>query len=188
MPKKAKRRARPAKRKTTEAKVSPIPPGVRTITPHLVIKGAAEALEFYKKAFRAKELDKSPLPDGKLMHATIRIGDSMVMMADEFPGSDMKSPSSVGNTTVTLHIYSKNVDKLWQQALGAGARVAMPLDNQFWGERYGVLADPFGHRWSLSQRIKMSPKEMKEKEQQAMAMFSQGEHSVKSETPQLSMP
>ncbi len=165
--------------------VTPIPPGMRTITPHPVIDGAARALEFYKRAFGAKELDKSPLPGGKLMHTTIKVGDSLIMMADEFPGSEMKSPSSAGNTTVTLHIYSRNVDKLWKQAVDAGAKVAMPLDNQFWGERYGQLLDPFGHRWSMSQRIKMSPKEMKEKEQQAMAMFSQGEHQGRTETSQM---
>jgi uncharacterized glyoxalase superfamily protein PhnB len=186
MAKKSKRSAKkPAKKK---AKVNPIPAGMRTITPHLVIKGASQALEFYKKAFGAKELEKSPLPDGKLMHASIKIGDSVVMMADEFPGSSMKAPDSAGSTTVAIHVYSKNVDKLWQQALDAGAKVSMPLDNQFWGERYGQLQDPFGHLWSMSQRVKMSPTEMKEKEQQAMAMFSQGEHPSKTETPQISAP
>ena len=185
MPKKSKRSPKPAKKK---AKVNPIPAGMRTITPHLVIKGASQALEFYKKAFGAKELEKSPLPDGKLMHASIKIGDSVVMMADEFPGSSMKAPDSAGTTTVTIHIYSKNVDQLWQRAVDAGAKVAMPLDNQFWGERFGQLQAPFGHQWSMSQRIKMSPKEMKEKEQQAMAMFSHGEHPGKTETPQISAP
>src|SRR3970282_1154314 len=133
MPKKSKRSPKPLKKK---AKVNPIPPGMRSITPHLVIKGASQALEFYKKAFSAKELEKAPLPDGKLMHASIKIGDSVVMMADEFPGSNMKAPDSANTTTVALHIYSKNVDKLWQQALDAGAKIAMPLDNQFWGERF----------------------------------------------------
>ncbi len=178
MPMKSKRPAKPVKKK---ANVNPIPSGMRTITPHLVIDGAARALEFCRRAFGARDLDKSPLPDGKLMHATIKVGDSVIMMADEFPGSEMKSPSSAGNTSVTLHIYSKNVDKLWKQAVDAGAKVAMPLDNQFWGERYGELIDPFGHRWSMSQRIKMSPKEMKEKKQQAIAMFSQGEHPRRTE-------
>ena len=185
MAKKSKPSARPLKKK---AKVNPIPPGMRSITPHLVIKGASQALEFYKKAFSAKELEKAPLPDGKLMHASIKIGDSVIMMADEFPGSNMKAPDSAGVTTVALHICTKNVDKLWQRALDAGAKIAMPLDNQFWGERFGQLLDPFGHQWSMSQRIKMSPKEMKEKEQQAMAMFSQGELPGKSEAPHISAP
>ncbi len=184
----AKKRKPSAKSLKKKAKVNPIPPGMRSITPHLVIKGASQALEFYKKAFSAKELEKAPLPDGKLMHASIKIGDSVVMMADEFPGSNMKAPDSAGTTTVALHIYTKNVDKLWQQALDAGAKIAMPLENQFWGERFGQLLDPFGHQWSMSQRIKMSPKEMKEKEQKAMAMFSQGEHPGKSEAPQISAP
>ncbi len=183
MPKKTKRPAKAARKKS---RVTPVPPRLRSITPHLVIKGASQALEFYKKAFGAKELDKSPLPDGKLMHATIKIGDSFVMMADEFPGSTIKSPDSAGATTVTLHIYSKSVDKLWQRAVDAGAKIAMPLDNQFWGERYGQLTDPFGHMWSMSQRIKMSPKEMEEKRHQAMTMFSQGEHAERPETPQIS--
>lgn len=185
MPKKSKRPAKTAKKKS---RVNPIPTGMRSITPYLVINGASEALEFYKKAFGAKELEKSPRPDGKLMHASMRIGDSIVMMADEFPGTTMKAPASAGATTVAIHIYSKNVDKLWQQAIDAGAKVSMPLDNQFWGERYGQVQDPFGHQWSLSQRIKMSPKEMKEKEQQAMAMFSQGERPGKPEMPQMSAP
>lgn len=185
MAKKTKRSAKPAKKK---AKVNPVPAGMRTVTPYLVIDGAVQALEFYKKAFGAKELERAPTPDGKLMHASIKIGDSVVMMSDEFPGSETKSPSSAGTSTVTLHVYTKNVDKLWQQAVDAGAKVAMPLDNQFWGERYGIVVDPFGHRWSLSMRIKMSPKEMEEKRQQAMTMLSQGEHPGKSEAPQISAP
>lgn len=90
------------------------------------------------------------MPDGKILNAEIKIGDSIVMLSDEFPGSDAKSPASLGSSTVTLHIYTKDVDKLWQKAVSAGARITMPLDNQFWGERYGQLADPFGHQWSLS--------------------------------------
>ncbi len=168
-----------ATRKTRET--SPAPPGFRSVTPYLVINGAARALDFYKKALGAKELDREALPDGKLMHARIRIGDSIVMLSDEFEGSDMKSPTSAGTTTVTLHVYTKDVDKLWKQAVAAGAKVVMPLDNQFWGERYGQLADPFGHRWSLSKRIKMSHVEMEAKRQAAMAMFAQGEHPGKEE-------
>lgn len=173
MPKKAKRAKTPKKTK----KLDPIPRGYNTVTPHLVINGAAQALDFYKKAFGAKEVRKEVMPDGKLMHAEIRIGDSVVMMADEFPGSGTKSPSSLGSTTTTLHLYSKNVDKLWEQATNAGAKVAQPLQDQFWGERYGQLEDPYGHHWSMSMRVKMSPKEMEEKRKQAMSMFVQGEHA-----------
>lgn len=174
MPKKAKR-AKTAKPK--KSKVDPIPAGFRTVTPYLSIDGAAQAMEWYKKAFGAKELDRQPTPDGKLMHARIRIGDSIVMMSDVFPGADTQAPTALGNTTTTLHIYTKNVDKLFQQAIDAGAKVSMPLDNQFWGERYGKLKDPFGHNWSISQRITMTRQEMKEKQEQAMAMFSQGQHA-----------
>jgi PhnB protein len=170
----------PAKKKRAKkakgAKLSPIPSGFHAVTPYLTVSGAAEAIEFYKKAFGARELARNTTPDGKILNARIRIGDSIVMMSDEFPGSDMKSPTSGGTSTVTLHIYSNNVDRLWQQAISAGAKVAMALDNQFWGERYGQLADPFGHRWSLSMQVKMSRQEMEAKQQAAMAMFAQGEH------------
>lgn len=174
MPKKAKRPS-PKKRRSAR-KLSPIPPGMRAVTPYLAIAGAAQALEFYKKAFGAKELSRQPLPDGKLMHASMKIGDSIVMMADEFPGGNLRAPPSVGTTTFMLHIYSKDVDKLWAQAVAAGAKVAMPLDNMFWGERYGQLVDPFGHLWTLSMRIPMSAAEKEAKRQATMAAFAGGEH------------
>ena len=182
MPAKSKR-SKSVKKKSKVAKFEPIPPGFNTVTPHLAINGAAQAIEFYKKAFGAKEFERErqATPDGKLMHGRIKIGDSIVMLADVFPGSPLKDPLSAGTSTVTLHIYSKNVDKLWEQATGAGAKVTMPLDNQFWGDRYGQLEDPFGHHWSVSQRVKMSPKEMKEKQEKAMAMFSQGQHAGRAE-------
>ncbi|MCI4371323.1 MAG: VOC family protein [Thermoplasmata archaeon] len=101
------------------------------MTPYLVISGAAKAIEFYKKAFGAKEIDRAPMPDGSLMHATIRIGDSIIMMSDEFSGSDSKSPTSAGTTTMNLHIYSKDVNKIWDQAVSAGATPTMPLEDQF---------------------------------------------------------
>ncbi len=172
MPKKTKRPA-PKKR---AAKVSPIPPGMRTVTPYLAVVGAAQALEFYKKAFGAKEITRQALPDGKLLHAMMRIGDSVIMMADEFPGSNLRGPSGVGTTTVMLHVYTKDVDRLWAQALAAGAKVAMPLDNVFWGERYGQLQDPFGHLWTVSMRVPMSAAEKAERQRAAMAMLASGEH------------
>ncbi len=184
MPSKSKR-AKKAKPK--KPKLEPIPKGFGTVTPYSSIEGAAKALDWYKKAFGAKELEREPTPDGKLIHGRIRIGDSIVMMSDVFPGGDTQSPTSLGNTTTTLHIYTKNVDKLFQQAVDAGAKVSMPLDNQFWGERYGKLKDPFGHNWSISQRVQMSRQEMKEKQEQAMAMFSQGQHPGKSEETEQSM-
>jgi PhnB protein len=172
----AKKSKKVSRSKPKKAKVDPIPKGFGTVTPYLTIDGAAEALEWYKKAFSAKELNRQAVPGGKIMHARIRIGDSILMLADVFPGGSTKDPKALGSTPVTLHVYTKNVDKLWQQAVDAGATVNMPLDNTFWGERYGQLRDPFGHNWSISMVIPMSKKEMKEKQEQAMAMFSQGVH------------
>jgi len=150
---------------------------MRTVTPYLVIEGASKAIEFYKRAFGAKEIDRSPMPDGTLMHATIRIGDSVIMMSDEFPGGDSKSPTHAGATTVNLHINAKDVDKLWNQALNAGAKPTLPLENQFWGERYGKLQDPFGHIWSVSMTVKMSEQEKESKRQAAFAMMGGDEAS-----------
>lgn len=116
------------------------------------------------------------MPDGTLMHATIRIGDSILMMSDEFPGSDSKSQTSAGTTTFNLHIYSNDVDALWKRAIKAGAKPTMPLEDQFWGERYGKLQDPFGHIWSVSIVVTMSEKEKEAKRIAALAMFEKGEH------------
>ena len=171
----AKKSKKAKRSKPKKAKVDPIPKGFRTVTPYLSINGASAAIDWYKKAFGAKEIVREGTPDGKLMHAQIRIGDSIVMMSDVFPGAGSQSPDVLGNSPVTLQVYVKNVDKLWQQAVDAGAKVTMPLDNQFWGERYGQITDPFGHHWSLSQLIKMSKAERDEKQKQAMAMFSQGQ-------------
>ena len=107
------------------------------------------------------------------MHARIKIGDSIIMMSDGADQGAIRSPKSLGATTSTMHIYTKNVDKLFQQAVDAGAKVVMPLDNQFWGERYGQVLDPYGHSWSMSMQVAMSKEEMKEKQEKAMAMFSQ---------------
>ncbi len=183
MPKKSTKKKSKSKKATSavkskKVKVEPIPKGFRTVTPYLSINGAAEALDWYKKAFGAKELAREATPDGKIVHARVRIGDSILMLSDNFePGSEVQS-STVTSTgpKVTLHIYAKNADKVWQQAVEAGAKVKMPLDNQYWGERYGQLSDPYGHNWSVSQQVQMSRQEMKEKQEQAMAMFSQGQH------------
>src|SRR5207249_12271576 len=113
---------------------------------------------------------------GTLMHAMIQIGDSFVMMSDEFPGGDTKTPASAGGTTFNLHVYSKDVDKLWNQAVAAGAKASMPLEDQFWGERYGKLQDPFGHIWPVAMVVKMSDAEKEAKRQAAFAMFETGEH------------
>jgi len=171
----SKARKAPTKRRTA-ARVSPIPRGMRTVTPYLIIDGAAKAIEFYKKAFGAKEINRAPGPDGSLMNATIQIGDSVLMMCDEFPGGDSKSPTSAGTTTLNLHVYSDDVNKLWNRAVAAGAKPTLPLEDQFWGERYGKLQDPFGHIWSLSMVVQMSEREKEQKRQAAFAMFEKSEH------------
>ena len=179
MARKTKRTAQRTKktaRKARPARAPAVPSGMHTVTPYLVINGAGRAIEFYKKAFGAKEVERQAMPDGTLMHAMIRIGDSLVMMSDEFPGSDTKSPTSAGGTTSNMHIYSKDVDKLWNQAINAGAKPTMPLENQFWGERYGKLQDPFGHIWSVAMVVKMSAAEREAKRQAAFGMFEKGEH------------
>lgn len=155
---------------------SPIPPGYGTVTPYLTVDGGIAALEFYKKAFGARELRRRVTPDGKLIHGRVRIGDTIVLLSDVFPDSSTAAPSSIGTTTVTLHIYSKNVDALWDRAVAAGAKVAMPLENQFWGERYGRLIDPFGHHWSLAMRVRVSRTELEAKRREADAAFARGEH------------
>lgn len=180
----AKKSKQAKKSKPKKTKIEPIPRGFRTVTPYLSINGAAAAIDWYKKAFGAKELFREAMPDGKLMHARIRIGDSIVMMSDIMPGPNAPSEIS-GKLPVSLHIYIRNVDKMWQQAVDAGAKVTMPLDNQFWGERYGQLTDPFGHNWSLSEQVKMSKAEKDEKQKQAMAMFSQGQQA---EAPEQASP
>lgn len=158
------------------ASPSPIPPGYGTVTAYLTVDGGLAALEFYRTAFGAREILRRVTPDGKLIHGQLRIGDTIVLLSDVFPDSNTAAPSSIGTTTVTLHLYSKNVDALWDRAVAAGAKVSMPLENQFWGERYGRLIDPFGHHWALAMRVKMSRPEMAAKRREAEAAFARGEH------------
>ena len=127
-----------------------------------------------------KKLGVETLPGGKILHARLKIGDSILMMSDVFPGNTV-SPTSLGDSTVTMHVYSRDVDKLWERAVGAGARIVMPIDNQFWGERYGKLVDPFGHTWSLSMQVSMTRNEREAKRQAAMDMLTQGKHPGKSD-------
>ena len=134
-------------------KVKPIPDGYHTVTPYLYIKGAAQALEYYKKAFGAKELMRMAQPDGRVGHAEIQIGDSHVMMADEFPEMGVRSPQSIGGSPVMLHLYVEDVDAVFQQAVAAGAKVLRPVTDQFYGDRTGGIEDPFGHRWAIMTRV-----------------------------------
>ena len=133
------------------AKVKPIPEGYATVTPYLVVRGAERAIEFYKKAFGAEERARMPGPGGLLVHAEVKIGNSIVMLCDEMPGMERwVSPESLNGTTAALHLYVTDVDAAFQRAVGAGATVSMPLMDAFWGDRYGKLTDPFGHEWSLA--------------------------------------
>ena len=142
--------------------VKPIPDGFHTVTPSLVVSNSNEAIEFYKKAFGANEIYRFPTPDGKIMHAMIQVGDSFVMMADEFPAMGTKSPNTVGGTSVTLHLYVEDADKIFKQAVDAGAVVTMPLMDAFWGDRFGVVLDPFGHSWAIAtHKIDITPEGMR---------------------------
>ena len=134
----------------TQAK-SPIPEGLHTVTPHLVVRNAAQAIEFYKKAFGAEERSRFEMPGGAIGHAELKIGNSVIFLADEMPGpGGSQSPQSVGGSTCTLNIYVEDVDKLFNQAVNAGGKSLMPVEDMFWGDRYGTLSDPFGHVWSIA--------------------------------------
>jgi PhnB protein len=157
--------------------VKPVPQGYHTLTPHLVVKDAGRAIEFYQKGFGAKQVGGVfRTPDGKVMHAELQIGDSRVMLADEFPGmGTCQSPQTLGGTASSLMIYSEDVDRLFNQAVGAGATVAMPLQNQFWGDRYGQVKDPFGHVWALGQHVEdVAPDEMERRGKEMIAQMSKG--------------
>ena len=129
----------------------PIPEGFHTVTPHLVIRGAAEAIEFYKKALGAQELACMQSPDGKIGHAELKIGDSIIFLADEFPGPGCaKSPQTVGACTSTLNLYVPDVDASFKKAIAAGGKETMPVADMVWGDRYGTFTDPFGHTWGIA--------------------------------------
>jgi uncharacterized glyoxalase superfamily protein PhnB len=130
--------------------VQPIPAGMHTVTPHLVVGGADKAIDFYKRAFDAKEQARMASPDGKIMHAEIVIGDSHVMLMDEDPRFKSVGPKTLKGSPVTIHLYVKDADKVFNKALDAGAKTIMPLEDTFWGDRYGVVQDPFGHTWAVA--------------------------------------
>ena len=146
------------------ATAKPLPAGQRTVTPHLVVRGAARAIDFYKDALGAQELMRMPAPDGKIMHAELRLGDSNVFLVDEFdePREEgITSPVKLGATTVTVHLYVDDVDAAIQRAAAAGAKVTLPPTDMFWGDRYGRILDPFGHSWSLATHVQdLTPEEI----------------------------
>jgi len=153
------------------AKVKPIPEGNRTITAALVVRGGKKAIEFYKTAFGAQELGVMYNPDGKtVMHAELKIGDSKIYIGDESPEFGSVSPQKLGGTPVSLNIYTEDCDAMFKRAVAAGATVKMPLANQFWGDRYGRVTDPFGHDWGIATPVEdVSPTEMEKRAKEWMA-------------------
>jgi PhnB protein len=139
--------------------VKPIPPQFHSVTPYICVKGASKAIEFYKKAFGAQDLFRLPMPgeDGKIMHAEIKIGDSIIMINDEMPQMNHLSPETRGGPTGTLHLFVEDVDAAFDKAVKAGCTVRQPVSNMFWGDRYGQVTDPFGHVWSLATHVEDIP-------------------------------
>jgi PhnB protein len=152
--------------------VRAIPEGYHTITPYLTCKNSAQAIDFYKSVFGAQEIMRMAGPDGKIGHAEIQIGDSRIMLADEFPGMSSAPTPGVMNPSA-LFLYLENVDATFNRAVSAGAKVDMPLANQFWGDRYGKLTDPFGHQWGLAQHVEdVSPDEMMRRQKEFAAKMA----------------
>jgi PhnB protein len=143
--------------------VKPIPEGMHSLTPHIVCAGAADAIAFYKKAFDAVEQSRLPGPNGKVMHAMLRIGDSTLMLMDDMPDCGALGPIALKGSPVTLHLYVTDVDAVFARAIAAGATERMPVTDMFWGDRYGQIEDPFGHRWSIATHQRdVTPEEMVE--------------------------
>ena len=156
--------------------VKPIPEGYHTATPYLIINGAADAIEFYKKAFGATEIMRFPAPGGKIGHAEIKIGDSPIMLADEFPEMGYKSPKTLGGSPASIMIYVEDVDTVFNQAVAAGAKEQRPVKDQFYGDRLGTLEDPFGHVWHVStHKEDVSLEEMEKRAKAHSAAASSGE-------------
>ena len=153
--------------------VKPIPDGYHTVTPYIPVDGAADAIEYYKRAFGAKERMRMNGPDGSIAHAEIEIGDSLVMVSDPFPQSTVKPPRSLGGTSASIFLYVEDVDAVVRQAVDAGAEIVMEPQDQFWGDRFGTITDPFGHTWSVATHIEdVPPEEMAERAKAAMAAMS----------------
>jgi PhnB protein len=156
-------------------KVNAIPSGYHTLTPYLVVNDASRAIEFYKQVFGAKETVRMGGPGGKVGHAELKIGDSMLMLSDEMPGSGNRSPQSLGGSPVSVFMYVENVDSVFDQAVKAGAKADKPPEDMFWGDRFGHLTDPFGHLWAIATHIEdIAPEEMRKRAQAAMAQMAQG--------------
>lgn len=156
--------------------VKPIPQGYHTVTPYLTVKGAAQAIEFYKRAFGAQEVERMPGPDGKsVMHAELKIGDSIVMLSDEFPQMGTRSPQTLGGSSGYLFLYVSDVDAAFKRAVDAGAKATMPPADMFWGDRFAKVSDPFGHEWGMAtHKEDLSPEEIRKRGQAEMAKMAKG--------------
>jgi PhnB protein len=151
----------------------PIPEGYHSLTPSLAVDDAAQAIEFYKQAFGATERGRMPAPDGRIAHAELQIGNSLLTLADTFDQSAYRPPNEVGGTTVSVLLYVEDVDAVVDHAVEAGASVTMPVDDMFWGDRYGQITDPFGHVWQIAtHKEDLTPEETMERAKAAMAEFS----------------
>jgi PhnB protein len=157
------------------ASSNPVPQGFHTVTPSLIVRGAAEAIEFYKKALGAEELMRMTGPDGKIGHAELKIGDSVIFVSDEFPNMGVaRSPQSLGGCTGTLNLYVPDVDATFKQAVSAGGKTTMPVADMFWGDRYGTFIDPFGHHWGLgTHKEDLTAEEVEERAKSFYASMAQ---------------
>jgi len=168
-------RAKPAARPKVK-KVSPVPAGYHTATPYLTVNDGAGALEFYKRALGAREVMRMAAPGGKIGHAEIRIGDSHIMLSDEFPGASQKAPKSLGGTTGSVMLYLPNVDAAFQKAIDAGCTSIMAPADMFWGDRFGKLEDPYGNQWGMAtHKEDIPPKQLAERARAAMAAMAQNQ-------------
>jgi PhnB protein len=153
--------------------VKPVPEGYHSVTPYLAIEGAAKAIEYYEKAFDAKERTRMETPDGKVGHAELEIGDALVMLSDALPQFTTKSPAELGGTSASVFLYVEDVDAVVKQAVDAGGTMAMEVADQFWGDRLGSVTDPFGHSWLIATHVEdVTPEEIVERTKAAMAAMS----------------
>jgi PhnB protein len=153
--------------------VKPVPEGYHTVIPSLTVDNASKAIDFYKKAFGAKERLRMPMPDGRVAHAELEIGDSVLMLSDPFEQATTKPPKDVGGTTVSIFLYVEDIDELYKQAIDAGAKGLQEPEDMFWGDRFGSVTDPFGHHWSMAtHKEDLSPEEMAQRSKEAMASMA----------------
>ena len=172
---KSKAKAKPKRTRPKIKRVKPIPDGYHSVTPYLAVRNADRAIDFYKRAFGARELMRMAGPDGKVRHAELKIGDSIIFLSDEMPGGSTRSPESLGGASGYQYLYVKDVDATFKRAVDAGARVLMPVADMFWGDRFGRLADPFGHEWGLStHKEDLTPDEIARR---AKTAFTGGQHA-----------